>query len=238
MHIFDKHGRLVYDDALPGSQYFQGIAMDKDDNLYIQHSGMPPVDGKFPPNVHNNACTLMKLKPKSRFISPGGIIPLPPAARPDRPADFLSQGQHPVWIERAEWMYGGVGISAKGSRGGNCHCFGNSRFGFDYFARSFVSELDRYRVTALDSSGNVILRIGRYGNADDGKPLEAAKASPAARSIGGDEVALMQAQFLAAQTDRRLFVADIGNYRIFSVKLDYHAEEKVALKDVKEGGIR
>jgi hypothetical protein len=35
--------------------------------------------------------------------------------------------------------------------------------------------------------------------------------------------------------DRRLFVADIGNYRIFSVKLDYHATERVALRDFKEG---
>jgi len=240
VHVFDRHGKLVYDDALPGSNYYQGIVMDKDDYLYIQHSGLPPgADGKYPPNVHRNACTLMKLRPKSRFLAAdGGIIPLPPAARPDRPADFLSQGNQPVWIERAEWMYGGVGLSTKASPGGNCHCFGNSRFGFDYFARSFVSELDRYRLTVLDTNGNVILRIGRYGNADDGRPLVAAKASPAARAIGGDEVALMQAQFLATQTDRRLFVADIGNYRIFSVRLGYHAEAKVPLGKVPDAGGR
>jgi len=31
-----------------------------------------------------------------------------------------------------------------------------------------------------------------------------------------------------------LFVADLGNARIASVRLGYHAEESVALKDVKE----
>ncbi|MCX7804341.1 MAG: hypothetical protein N3A38_04030 [Planctomycetota bacterium] len=236
VHIFDKHGKPVYEDAIPGSNYFQGIAMDKDDFLYIQHSGMPPTsDGKYPPDVHMNACTLIKLRPGSRFLmAEGGILPLPPAARPKRLPDFLWQGTHPVWIEKAEWMYGGVGLSTKASPGGNCHCFGNSRFAFDFFARSFVAELHRYRLTVLDSNGNVILRIGRYGNADDGRPLIEEKASPAARPIGGDEAALMLPLFLATQTDRRLFVADIGNYRIFSALLGYHAEEKVALKDVPD----
>ncbi|MGQ9663549.1 MAG: hypothetical protein ACUVWX_14650, partial [Kiritimatiellia bacterium] len=237
VHIFDKHGQVLYDDALPGSNYFQGIAMDKDDNLYLQHSGMPPsADGKYPALVHRNACTLMKLKPGSRFIAPaGGILPLPPEKRPDRPPDFLWQGLTPVWIEKAEWMYGGVGLSTKASPGGYCHCFGNSRFGFDWFARSFVAELDRYRITVLDCNGNIVLRIGRYGNADDGTPLVADKGSPVARPLGGDEVALMLPLFLAAQTDRRLFVADIGNYRIISVKLGYHAHERVALKAAAVG---
>jgi hypothetical protein len=235
VHVFDAHGKPVYEDALPGACSFQGIAMDKDDNLYTQHSGIPPVHGKFPPNVHLGACTLIKLKPRSRFLSAGeAIIPLPAGTRPDRPEDFLREGSLPMWIESAQWMYGGVGLSTRGMLWGNCHCFANSRFGFDYFARSFVSELDRYRVSVLDTNGNVIARIGRYGNADDGKPLVAAHASPAARSIGGDEVSLMQPLFLAVETGQRLFVADIGNYRVFSVKLGYHTEEKVALKDVPD----
>ena len=234
VHVFDERGKVVYEDALPGSHYFQGIGMDKDDNLYVQHSGMPPAaGGKYPADVHRNACTLIKLKPKSRFISPsGGIVPLPPNACPTRPFDFLRQGGEPVWIEKADWMYGGIGLSTKASPGGNCHCFGNSRFAFDFFARSFVAELDLYRLAVLDTNGNVILRIGRYGNADDGKPLAESNAnSPAARPIGGDEVSLMQPLYLATQTDQRLFVADIGNYRILSVKLDYHATERVSLKE-------
>ena len=33
-----------------------------------------------------------------------------------------------------------------------------------------------------------------------------------------------------------LFIADAGNARILSVKLGYHAEEKIALKEVPDQG--
>jgi hypothetical protein len=91
-------------------------------------------------------------------------------------------------------------------------------------------------VAILDSNGNVITRIGRFGNVDDGKPLVAAGGPAKPRSIGGDEIALFHAAYVGTETDRRLFIHDGGNGRILSVKLGYHAEEKVALKDVKDGG--
>jgi hypothetical protein len=59
---------------------------------------------------------------------------------------------------------------------------------------------------------------------------------PQPRAMGGDEVALMHGAYLAAHTDRRLFIADAGNARIISVKLDYHANERVELKDVADEG--
>ena len=95
----------------------------------------------------------------------------------------------------------------------------------------------------LDTSGNLICRIGRYGNVDDGTPLPGSASGASGnlqsrivnrKSIGGDEVALMHAQMLAVESDRRLFVGDLGNARIASVKLQYRAEEKVELKDVPD----
>jgi len=47
-------------------------------------------------------------------------------------------------------------------------------------------------------------------------------------------VGLFHACYLATHTDRRLFIADAGNARILSVKLGYHATEKVELKDVPD----
>ena len=96
--------------------------------------------------------------------------------------------------------------------------------------------MDRYSVAVLDSAGNVILRIGRFGNVDDGAPLIADGGPPKPRSIGGDEVGLFYAPYVATHTDRRLFIADVGNARIVSVRLDYHAGERVALKDVPGRG--
>jgi hypothetical protein len=85
-------------------------------------------------------------------------------------------------------------------------------------------------VAVLDSKGNLILRIGRYGNVDDGVPLVKRGGPRAPRAVGGDEVALCHAAYVGVHTDRRLFIADAANGRILSVKLGYHAEGKVALK--------
>ena len=106
----------------------------------------------------------------------------------------------------------------------------------DYYARSFTPEIDRYNVGVVDSAGNLILRVGQYGNADEGMPLVKDSGPPNPRSIGGDETAIMYAPYVATHTDRRLFVADPGNARIVSVKLGYHTEKNIALKDVPDTG--
>jgi hypothetical protein len=81
----------------------------------------------------------------------------------------------------------------------------------------------------VDSAGNLILRIGTYGNADDGVPLIRDGGPPRPRALGGDEVGLFHGVYLATHSDRRLFVSDVGNARVVSVKLDYHTEERMAL---------
>jgi len=89
-------------------------------------------------------------------------------------------------------------------------------------------------VAVVDSAGNLITRIGRCGNVDDGKPLVLSADAPAPNALGGDEVALFHACYVGTHTDRRIFISDAGNGRILSVKLGYHAEEKVALKNVAD----
>ena len=72
------------------------------------------------------------------------------------------------------------------------------------------------------------------GNVDDGKPLIADGGPKETRAIGGDEVSLFYACYVASHTDKRLFIADAGNTRILSVKIGYYSEEKISLKSVTE----
>ena len=244
VHVWDMHGKLVYEDAVPGVSMLDGLAIDKNDDLYMLSWAPRVLNGKKYFNKITG--TLLKVTPsKNKWYSNSKHCPLPLTKdrQPDRYPDISGYTIGTVWIEGAKWFYGGVGnCSFKIAPG--CICWQHSRFKLDYFARSFAPEMDQFSVAVLDSNGNLIMRIGQYGNVDDGMPAHDARRTthdanepmlvpPHPRPLGGDEVALMHACQVATMTDRYLYIGDVGNARIVQVKLDYHAEEKVRLKDVK-----
>jgi len=236
LHVWDQHGKLKYEDAVPGVGQCDGVALGRDDSIYVMHAPTRVHDGK--PYFDHMSETLMKIRPGAGKVissTDGAPIPLPKEDAPKRPPDLLSTRHGSAWAEGAEWQYGGVGFAGFNMHGagGGCACW-FARFALDYFDRSFAPEPYQFRVAVLDSGGNLILRIGQYGNVEDGRPLVAEGGPKATRSLGGDEVGLVHACFVGTHTDRRLFISDIGNARILSVKLGYHATETVALKDVPD----
>jgi len=239
--LFDRHGRAASKDAVPGIAFTHGIGIDRNRDLYLMAMACRVLDGK---RYFNEATdTLLKVTPEHcKVLSAGNRAPiaLPASTRPKRPPDLEGRSGSRIgraWVEGAHWFYGGVGFHARHgeAEGFGCDCF-NSRFCLDYFARSFAPEVGRSSVAVLDASGNLICRVGRYGNVDDGDPLIRTGGPARPRSIGGDELALFYAPYVATHTDRRLFAADPGNARIVSVELGYHATERVALKDVTRDG--
>ncbi len=238
IHVWDKHGKVVYKDATPGITMTDGVAMDAEDNLYVFTNPARTPDGKRVLNPKTE--TLIKFKPgKGKVITSGdravrgseGVrIPvlLGKGKGPDGPSQIAGRHQPAAWVQGAEWLYGGGGFSSGGDT-----CW-NARCALDLYARTFAPEPDRFTVAVLDTNGNLIMRIGKYGNLDDGKPLVPDPVIKQTRSIGGDEVALMHACYVGVQSDKRLFISDAGNRRIASVKLGYHVEERVALKDVPD----
>ncbi|MFW6158714.1 MAG: hypothetical protein ACOC8E_05090, partial [Planctomycetota bacterium] len=187
VHVFDKHGQVLYEDAAPGTGRMAGVLMDEHDNLYVVIAGVGRVAGEkyFNPI----SCSVFKMKPGAKILSTRGALPLPPGRRPDRPPDVYGvDGAGDIWITDAAWVRGGIGFDGKRS---GCHCMSQSRPALDLFARLFLPEIDHYSVLVVDTNGNEILRIGRYGNADDGLPLDPRGGPPDPRSIGGDEVAIM-----------------------------------------------
>jgi hypothetical protein len=229
IHVWNKHGQVVHQDAIPGLGYVDGVEIDRDNNLYVMASARRMSKG----NVFYNrvSSALMKFVPnKGKLLSARKDVPLAlnKESQPKEEPALHDSGN--IWVKGAEWYYGGVGFAGKPNAG--CRCW-HSRFELDAYARSFAPEVDRYSVAVLDSNGNLILRVGKYGNFDDGVPLIAAGSSSRPNSIGGDEVGLFYAAYVAVHSDKRLFIADFGNSRILSVKLGYHATETVALKEKK-----
>ena len=278
VNVWDRYGRLLHRDAVPGIGMIEGIELDARGDITLVAHPARMLDGKryFIPTTG----TLMKVTPgANRILSRDKDIPVPlPAGdQPKRPPDIAGSGVGSGWVEGAHWFYGGVGFSSQNANI-HCHCW-HTRFAADAFGRSFAPEPDLYRVAVLDTNGNLLLHVGRCGNADDGTPLagtatgtvpfsgEAAarkrglspsrgsgasaeaergtgtsprlgasprfRAGPRFRAIGGDEVALFFPQYLATHTDRRLFIADAGNARIVSVRLDYAVVERASLKNVQ-----
>ena len=80
----------------------------------------------------------------------------------------------------------------------------------------------QYSVSVLDSKGNLITRIGKYGNADSAGPKSK-------EPLGGDEVGFFHPSFVGTHTDHRVFVSDIGNERIVCIKLDYYVNKIVPI---------
>ncbi len=235
IHVWDAQGKLLYEDAVPGMALTDGLALDREDNIYLMAAANRVEKDTEPYLPH--AETLIKVKPKAaKVISASkskNTEPLPPGQRPKRAPDLTRGSLEKAWVEGAEWLYGGVGFGGFNvSPENGCACW-NARFALDLFARSFAPEVDRFSVAVLDANGNLMTRIGSYGNVEDGKPLIQEGGPAQTRSIGGDEVALFHAAYLATHSDRRLFIADAGNGRILSVKLGYRKEVRVPLSTAR-----
>jgi hypothetical protein len=224
VHVWDKHGQMLFEDSIPGLNRTDGVEIDAHDRIYALSTATRVLDGQS--YFNDMTGTLIKVKPREVKLlskSDGAAVPLSEAEQPKRPVDMQNSHVQGAWLEGAEWFYGGIGFSGKNAArsGGGCDCY-NARFALDYLGRSFAPELGHHSVAVLDSNGNLILRVGKYGNADSAGPHSAVP-------LGGDEVGLFYAPYVATHTDRRLYIADPGNARIVSVTLDYHQTARVAV---------
>ena len=109
----------------------------------------------------------------------------------------------------ALWAYGGWYEHLTG-----CTC-DHLRRDMDGWARSWIPSPHLFSIMALDSNGNLIARIGRYGNVDD-----------VDEKYGRIHMSWPRA---ATVSDEALYVMDNSNARIFRCKLGYEAEEELPL---------
>ena len=248
VHVFNKQGQVVFEDAIPGLAILNGLSYDENNNFYVMAADRRLVKGE---EVFGKwTGTLIKFKAKKAQIvssvqtvgeSRAVTLALQEKELPKRAPDLVSKTYQKAWVEGAEWYYGGVGFTGWNADFGGvnanglntfinqpCGCW-HSRPAFDFYNRTFAPEQDTYGISVIDSNGNLMMHFGEYGNVDDGKPLIATGGPANPRSIGGSEVAFMRVSYLAVESDKRLYAVDSSNARILSIKLGYHTEEKVKL---------
>jgi hypothetical protein len=143
------------------------------------------------------------------FLMPKAAVPMPEDIRPKRPME-LDGG----WVQGTEWLYAG----ASPIIAGGCSCQ-TMRHHTDWYKRSFVPEAYRHSVAVLDTAGNLVMHIGRYGNFDD-----AGRMKP-----GTPDIPMTAVRFVSA-TDNYLAFADYGERRVI-LRLEYHAEETVGIAE-------
>jgi DNA-binding beta-propeller fold protein YncE len=226
-------------DACAGTvgQLIAGVQMDEDGCLYFTNNRMRAHGNKQflagrggtigSPKSKSSPfiSTLMKTGPKTKILAAKSIIQMEPL--PDRPADLLGHGIFPLgpegtggtkcWVEDVKWLYAGAGSVV----GAVCSC-PSSRIRLDWYKRVYTPEAYRHSLAALDTNGNLIMHIGRYGNFDD---------APGGRNgcrPGGEDFGITYVRFVSS-TDNYLVFSDWGE-RLVVLKLDYHADETVPIK--------
>jgi hypothetical protein len=236
---FDSTGEIKHRAGVVAGMWNNGLGLDEDGYVYFTHvrfamKGDKPFlhnkGGNFggKPLNHTNVQPFNSAYIKTaghgvRFLAKNSTVPLDQF--PDRPADLATQnpeglysgpGSH-VWVKDAEWIYAGSGpVVAQ-----HCHC-PQMRGHLDWYKRSYVPEPYRHSVGIVDTAGNLILHVGKYGNFDSGNGPDSSVP------LGGDGIATTMVRYVSA-TDNYLVIADWGQ-KLVVTKLDYHAEETAAIK--------
>jgi len=196
--------------------------MDRDGNLYVTyaHTGLDEESPYYETPFFGltgdagladyGGCGVI-----AKFPGLGGKYPLGGLKTGEAPDGknqvLLHRGgsDSPGHIENAQWIYSGVAPAHTG-----CSC-AHVRWDMDYYARLWIPANHLHSVVVLDANGNLVARIGRYGNLDDADPKCGKIHLIRPRAVG--------------VSDEALYVVDEGNCRLFRAALSYAAEETVAL---------
>jgi hypothetical protein len=222
--VWDLDGQPLSLNAVPGAGMGHGIHMDREGSIYlaqayflladqktlfgISEATMKAVGGEW--GLWGCPGALIKFRGQGEKFPIGQIYSgkalLSASADAIKFRHYQQTTQPPIAAATgALWAYGGVYNQGRGG----CSC-NHSRDGMDRWGRSWISENPSSTVVALDTNGNRIIRIGKYGNVDD------------------EGIRFAWVRALAA-SDNALYAMDYASRRVLKAALSYTAEETLPL---------
>jgi hypothetical protein len=247
LKVYGQDGTLKCLNALPGLGSSNGIRIGRNGVVYMALQchpvGIAQPEGLAEGSRFNRAAWGTLVKFDSRLDQyPIGRID----GRWARPLEGeathewghrVGPGDRHVRIENMIWDYPGVSQLKMGG----CTC-PRSLFSLDGFERLFVPAMQTCTVNVLDANGNIVTRIGAYGNADcrgkdspvrdpgTGELRPRRKDDPPGLKspLAEPEIAFIEPSYTGV-SDEALYVLDRGNERIVRAALEYHAEETIDL---------
>jgi hypothetical protein len=214
--IYGRSGELIEKSAVITHRGLNNVQIDEDRKLYFTISRDRSVNGKpflsgrqgryGRPGAKVRGLglgTYMRTRSKDvRTLTKNAVIPLDPV--PGRPQELVG-----AWVRGADWIYAGASPVVHGG----CTC-PSLRPHLDWYRRSYVPEAYRHSIGILDTNGNLIMHLGKYGNFDS--PCDP-----------DEEIGITLIRFLSS-TDNFLVWEDWGE-RMVVMRLQYHAEETVPI---------
>ncbi|MBA4387501.1 MAG: hypothetical protein C0404_05930, partial [Verrucomicrobia bacterium] len=233
---YDANGELRRECAVIAGDLVNGVQMDEDHGIYFinarprlfnEKSFLYGKAGKFGTNnrTHPFTGTLIKTAPDKEcsVVLTGASVPVDEL--PKRPPEvaalnymsdaYMNKGSW-CWVEGADWLYAGASPIVDVG----CSC-PRQHLGLDWYKRVYVPEAYRHSIGILDTSGNLIMHVGSYGNFDDA-PGGKNGAKP-----GAEDIRIMLTRFISA-TDNYLVYGDWAE-KLVVLKLAYQAEETVGI---------
>jgi hypothetical protein len=124
-------------------------------------------------------------------------------------------GKTPAAADGALWAWG----PTSGQGAGSCYCH-QVRSAMDGWGRIWAPSMPTFSIMVIDTNGNRVMRLGRYGNVDD-------TAKDVKEGRDGLRFGCPRA---IAVSDRAVYVRDPLNRRILKAKFEYQATEEVSCR--------
>ncbi len=244
LDVYSPDGKKKAESLLTLTAGDAGVRVAADGSIYVAGDVMPedrPLPPEFAAVKGKDRCvynyiygSILKFGPK------GGAVIAYRRGR-EKPPDGGVKGVNRHWSGTRQVRLTGdfkgfvTPVAPTGAGWGQCTCHG-ARFDLDAYGRVYAPEVTRFSVKVVDSAGNLLLRVGSYGNADEGLPMRDAGSGMRDGGASSSGTPHFESRIRfgwpahVAVTGKAVYVSDMLNRRVVRLTLRPEVEKACPLR--------